>query len=263
MSYWYQNKNGFPKVSIRERINSNNIQEFQKEILEIKQIENDINKFYPLCKVVTQGFIKNLVPNTFSKDLLNKTNSKFNLVLKDRQVGCTCTLSVIALYNALFLNKNVAIISYDLNNDINILERILNMYLHLEEHLKYGVNKLSKKEVSFNNGTSIKIFSNIRNYKTPCELLIIDEYDFINFGIKKELITNIFPIIASRVGDKSIITSSINKNLNNKEYSVEDLITNDDYEIFDFNILTMHCFDSTIKKYNRDKKINEILNEKS
>lgn len=260
MSYWYRNKEGFPKVSIRERINTNNMHEFQKEILQIKQIESDINKFYPLCKGLRQGVMTNLVPNPFSNDLLNKTNSKFNLVVKGRQIGVTYTLSVMALYNALFLNKSVAIISYNVDAGINILERILNMYVHLEEHLKWGVNKLSKREVSFNNGTSIKIFSNIKNYKTSYDLLIIDEYDFIPSVMKREFITTICPTIAARVCDKAIITSSIKTDCN-KEYSVEDL-TNDDYEIFNFNILTINCFDSIIKQHNRNKKINEILDEK-
>ena len=263
MSYWYRNKEGFPKVSLRERINTNNMHEFQKEILEIRQIENDINKFYLLCKGLNKGVMTNFVPNPFSNDLLNKTNSKFNLVVKGRQIGVTYTLSVISLYNALFLNKSVAIVSTNTYGGLDILSRILNMYVHLEEHLKWGVNKLTKREISFNNGASIKTFSNIRNYKTPYELLIIDEYDFIPSRMKKEFISTICPIIASRVGDKAIIASSIKRSRSDNEYSVEDLITNDDYEIFNFNILTINCFDSIIKQHNRNKKINEILDEKS
>lgn len=264
MSYWYLNKEGFPKVSLRERINPGNTHQYQKEISEIQQIEKDINKFYPLCKILKQGILSNLIPNRFSDDLLNNTNSKFNIVLKGRQVGVTCTLSVIALYNALFLNKNVVIASRNKNVSIDILNRILTMYINIEEHLKYGVCGLTKTKVTFNNGKSIRVISSLKNYNSSIDLLIIDEYDFISPMMKKYFITSVCPVIASRINDKVIITSSIRRGLINKEeYSVEDLITNNDYEIFNFNVLTINCFDLIVKQYNRNKKISEILDEKS
>jgi len=41
------------------------------------------------------------------------------------------------------------------------------------------------------------------------------------------------------------------------------LPTNDDYQIYNFNILTINCIDPIVKQFNRNRKINQILDEKS
>ena len=262
MSYWYRNMVGFPKVSLRERINTTNMHEFQNEILEISKIEKDISHFYTLCKGLDgrTGTLKSFKMNPFSKELLENIDSKFNLVIKGKQLGMTYTLSSIALYNVLFLNKSVGIISSNTDGAINILDRIKTMYVNLDEYLVYGVRKITSREIQFNNGTSIKVFGRLDNYTHNYELTIIDEYDFITLKCKKSFIESICPRIASRINDKVIISSSIN---GKSDYSMEDLVTNDDYQIYNFNILTINCIDPIVKQFNRNRKINQILDEKS
>lgn len=262
MSYWYRNKEGFPKVSLRERINSSNMHQYQHEINQISKIEKDISLFYTRCKGLDgrTGTLKKFNMNPFSKELLDNIDKKFNLIIKGRQLGITYTLSTIALYNILFLNKSVGIISYNIDGAINILDRIKTMYVNLDEYLVYGVRKITSREIQFNNGTSIKAFGRLDNYSPDYELTIIDEYDFIPTKWKGTFITGICPRIASRIGDKLIIASSIN---GKSDYSMEDLITNDDYQIYNFNVLTINCIDPIVKQFNRNRKINQILDEKS
>lgn len=261
MSYWYLNKEGFPKVSLRERINQTNAHQYKREISELLTSQNDINEFYKLCKFIdNSGKLSNFTTNQLSNDLLYKTNDKFNIIIKGRQVGVSYALCVIALYNALFLNKSVALFSYNLESSINLLDKVKMIYSHLDDHLKYGVRRLNKGQISFNNGTTIRSFGGLTKYTTSYDLVVIDEYDFTSYKFKKELIANIYPVVSSRVGDKIIISSSLSSS--ESDYSISDLLTSEDYTIFNFNVLTIDYIDSIVKQYNRNKKINQILNGK-
>ena len=254
MSKWYRNREGYPKVSLREILGKDNAHMYQNEVKELLSI-TDVKRFYNSCKMQTPMGILNLVNNAFSDEILDSySKNKFTITIKPRQIGYSTTSGIIALYQTQFLNKNVVIV-----NRKEILDKIKNLYVHLPEHLKYGVKKLTKKCIVFNNDTYIKVSSKYPKGTSP-ELVIFDEYDFLSSKQIKDFIISIVPSISARIGDQVLIGSTINIRQTGTG-SIRDIITNKDYSIYNFSVINLNQMELVMKQFERNKKINEILNE--
>jgi len=255
MSKWYRNREGYPKVSLREILGKDNAHLYQREVKELISI-TDVKRFYNSCKIITpSNGLVTLVNNAFSDEILESfTNNKFTITIKPRQIGYSTTSGVIALYQTQFLNKSVVIV-----NRKYILDRVKELYVNLPEHLKYGVKKLTKKCIFFNNDTYIKVSSKYPKGTSP-ELVIFDEYDFLSSKQIKDFIISIAPSVAARIGDQVLIGSTINHRQTGLG-SIRDMISNKDYGIYNFSIINLNQIDLIMKQFERNKKINEILDE--
>ncbi len=252
---WYRNSEGIPKVSLRDTFSKNNIENYKQEIYELGQVSKDIKLFYNKCSILTgSGLVSGLINTRYSNEILESINDKFTVVIKARQIGFSITSAIISLYYTQILNKSVVIISKD-----NMMDKIRMIYRYLPEHLKYGVCKMNKKEIKFNNGCRIKVSNSIISALgwSP-ELTICDEFDWLS-NKQKDICKYLIPTIAARLNDQLIIGSTIDTN--NKGVSMLDLITNTDYFVYNFKFLNLDEIDLIVKQFIREKKINDILNE--
>jgi hypothetical protein len=249
MIKWYRNIEGYPKRTLREnigdKIHATSAYEYKKEIEDIIKVDGNIKEFYNICSLYNKINTNN---NIFANEILENIDSKFLLIVKDRQVGFSTTLAVIALYYTQVLDKSVVIVQPKVGN---LLERLKRIYVSLPEHLKWGVKKLNKKEIRFNNGTSIRVSRSSIGYSP--DLILVDEYDFMTIGDIEKILFQ----IKNRVGDKVIIGSTIN-NKRSVKYSMKDLIENK--SVYGFKKIDITDIVNLRKQLIRDSKINDLLN---
>jgi hypothetical protein len=258
MTKWYRNIEGFPVTTLRDSLFPV-IPFFQisPEIQHLFRVsQGGVSTFYNECKIYTStGRLLPLVNNGFSNEIFESIKNKFTIIVKERQTGLTTTEAVIALYYTQFLNKNVTIVSRG-----NIIDKIKSIYVNLPDHLKYGIKRLNKKCIYFNNGTFIRFTKCSGSFAIRYNpgLMIFDEYDFLQPKKLKIFINQIVPCF-SPTGSQIIIGSSLNPKSNNKEGSINDLLTNPNYSIYSFKSVNLTKMDLIAKTFERDKKINEVL----
>lgn len=182
--------------------------------------------------------------------MLKNTTNKFTIVVKERQIGFSTIEAVIALYYTQMLCKCVVVIGND-----NMMSRIKTIYVMLPDHLKFGIKKLTKKCIKFNNGTFIR--SEEKHVSYSPDLIMYDEYDFLPSRRFREFISKIAPSISARVGDQLLIGSTLGTK--KTEGSLTDLLTNSVYGVYNFQTLDLTKIEILKKQFDRNNKINNIL----
>jgi hypothetical protein len=261
MSRWYRNIEGIPKKTICEEISFKESypNEFN-ELLTIislgknsspdglKYFLNKCNRFNTINRCW-----ENIIPNEFSDDIIESLIlNKHTILIKERQIFFSTIAAVICLYYTQILGKSVVIINK------GSFERFKMMYLRLPEHLKYGVNKFNRAKIKFNNGSHIRFFDKYENIGYVPDLLIFDEYDFLN-GDCSEFVKSFLPTINARLSCKLLIASYPNKKRKDTG-SFQDLTNNDEYCLYNFEILDWLNYELAVKKIKRNKTINDIFN---
>ena len=255
MTKWYRNIEGFPVSTLRDSLFPViPISQITPEIQHLFRVaQGGVSTFYNQCEIpdASSGRLMTLVNNGFSNEVFESIKNKFTIIVKERQTGLTTTEAVISLYYTQFLNKSVTIVSRG-----NIIDKIKSIYVNLPDHLKYGIKRLNKKCIYFNNGTCIRFTKSC--FLGLSDLMIFDEYDFLQPKKLHTLINHIVPSLAAITGSQIIIGSSLNPK-SDREGSLEDLLTNPNYSIYSFKVVNLLKMDLIIKTFERDKKINEVL----
>lgn len=115
--------------------------------------------------------------NTVQEDVLNNLHSR-NLVLKARQLGLS-TFAVLYLLDSVLFNENLSggIVSYSLEHAQHIFKKIIGHALDtLPSELKSltGIVQRSAREITFNNGSSLRVDTTLRGGSYP--LVLISEF---------------------------------------------------------------------------------------
>lgn len=144
-------------------------------------------------------------------DLFDK-NRKV-VVLASRQCGKTVCIGVYSLYTALFNNDyTIGIASNKEKSSIDVLGRIKLMYEELPSHLKCGVKKYNEKSIEFENGSKILCSATSKDAfrGRSLNLLILDEFAFVDKGKAEDFWAANYPTISSSQTAKIIIVSTPN-----------------------------------------------------
>jgi hypothetical protein len=130
--------------------------------------EKKLKKILSEPKLFIESFVKivnkdgKLVPfilNPQQKELLENL-SKFNVVLKSRQLGITSVALALSLYYAVVEpNSTILFVSYSLQSANGIFERLKTMYRTLPDAIKPKLNNNNRQELSFQNNSRIIVSS--------------------------------------------------------------------------------------------------------
>ena len=128
------------------------------------------------------GKIKfNLYP--FQEKCLNEfKDSRYNIILKSRQLGISTLTAGYSLWTILFHNdKNILVIATGKDVAKNLVTKVRVMYDGLPQWLKTNTEEINKLSIRFTNGSQIKaIASNESAGRSEAlSLLILDEAAFI------------------------------------------------------------------------------------
>lgn len=115
--------------------------------------------------------------NPVQEDVLDNIHSR-NIVLKARQLGMS-TFAVLLLLDEVLFTENLSagIVSYSLEHAQHIFKKIIGHALDtLPKEIKYlaGILQRSAREISFNNGSSLRVDTTLRGGSYP--LVLISEF---------------------------------------------------------------------------------------
>lgn len=135
------------------------------------------------------------------------------VILASRQSGKTTTIGAYALHTALFNEDyKIGIASNKEKSSIDVLGRIKLMYEELPSHLKSGVKKYNEKSIVFENGSEIMCSATSKDAfrGRSLNLLILDEFAFVDKGKAEDFYASNYPTISSSQTAKIIIISTPN-----------------------------------------------------
>ena len=113
--------------------------------------------------------------NSVQKDVLDGLHTR-NLILKARQLGMS-TFSVLYLLDAVIWNSNLSagIVSYSLEHAQHIFKRIIGYALdHLPDYLCVNVVNRSAREITFSNGSVLRVDTTLRG--GSYQIILVSEF---------------------------------------------------------------------------------------
>lgn len=115
--------------------------------------------------------------NSVQQDVLDKMHTR-NIILKARQLGMS-TFAVLYLLDRILFSENIAagIVSYSLEHAQHIFKKIIGHALDtLPEEIKpfAGIVQKSAREITFNNGSSLRVDTTLRGGSYP--LVLVSEF---------------------------------------------------------------------------------------
>lgn len=184
----------------------------------VEEMEKCMDDFFHFCQYVKvvhpdQGKVT-YKPRWYQKELLQKIlNNRYFVGLLSRQVGKSVSVGVYALWYSQFnANKVIGIVSNKENSAKDILKRIKGMYEELPFWLKCGVKEYNMTSVVFDNGTEIVVSATSDDAfrGKSINVLIADEFAFVNKNMAEEFWASNFPTLAASEESKIIIISTPN-----------------------------------------------------
>ncbi len=184
----------------------------QSEVEEIKKCAKDpiyfINTY---CKIRTtdRGTIL-FKTYPFQNDCIRAfIKHRFNIVLKSRQLGLSTVTAGYSLWKSIFQkDQNILSIATKKSTALTFLNKIKKMIEGLPEFLKFLEINVTKEEIVFSNGSTIKSIptSEDAGRSETLSLLVVDEAAFIrNFDV---IWTGLYPTLST--GGEAIIISTPN-----------------------------------------------------
>jgi hypothetical protein len=115
--------------------------------------------------------------NAVQRDVLEHLHTR-NLILKARQLGMS-TFAVLYLLDCVLFNENLSagIVSYSLEHAQHIFKKIIGHALdtlHAKIRPLAGITQRSAREITFNNGSSLRVDTTLRGGSYP--LVLVSEF---------------------------------------------------------------------------------------
>jgi hypothetical protein len=186
-----------------------------EEVVELSKCSQDIWQFLKYIKIVhpDRGRI-NFEPYPYQKKILRiLQDERFVIGLWSRQSGKTTTVCAYALWYAAFNeDKTIGIASNKQISAIDILSRLKIMYEELPVWMKPGVQEYSKTFVNFDNGSKIMVAATSPDSfrGRTINLLILDEFAFVQKHKAEEFWASNLPTIAASTESRVVIISTPN-----------------------------------------------------
>lgn len=140
-------------------------------------------------------------------------NNRFNVILASRQMGKSTVVAIYALWTACFqTDKRIVIIANKEDTAVEQFERIKLAYEQLPNFLKPGIKSWRKDGVTFTNDSSIVISATSASAARggSVNVLIVDEFAFIEKKVLNDLWRSAIPTISSSTKSKIIVISTPN-----------------------------------------------------
>jgi len=186
-----------------------------EQILELKKCIEDPFYFLKYVKIVSLDRGEVLFePYKYQLDLLEKFRKhRFNIALCSRQSGKTTIVSIYALWFAIFhSDKTIGIVSNKESSAKMILARVKRMYESLPVWLKPGVTEYAKTATTFDNNSRMIIAATSPDAMRgeAVNLLVCDEFAFVDGHKAEEFWSANYPTISSSKQSKIIVISTPN-----------------------------------------------------
>jgi hypothetical protein len=191
---WHQNITNVKRANIKYAMNAEELSEYVK-------CSNDIIYFSEkYCKIQTSSTnqinqISQIKLRNYQIDILNMFQTyKYNIWFSSRQIGSTQIIAIISLHQMLF-NKNKHIIYFSNKKCMGaeIINKIQQIYKHLNFFLKCGVISWNNKNIIFDNGSKITTSSSFNKEDKTIDIFIIDHLGHIHNTeqLYKDIIPNV------------------------------------------------------------------------
>lgn len=173
-----------------------------------KDVEYFAEKFYHIIAkngkqlIKLRKYQKNMI-QTFLKE-------KHVIILSSRQSGKTTTVGIYTLWYAMYnKDKTIAVLANNAAMAKAILLEIKEAYEEMPEYLKPGVKEYNAHSVIFDNGCKILARATSPNALRgeTVNLLILDEFAFVEPHIAEPFFTSNFPTLSSTDGQCIIIST--------------------------------------------------------
>ena len=135
------------------------------------------------------------------------------ICLSPRQGGKSSTYCMYTLWLTCFRpDKKILMLAQRESTALELLDRIKTGYEYLPTWLKPGCVEFNKSSISFSNRSSIKGMASGSDSArgTTVNVLILDEFAFLNKSIADKLFTSVYPVVSSSKNGKVIIVSTPN-----------------------------------------------------
>lgn len=165
------------------------------------------------------------VPFNVNKEQENFINnmSKYNIILKARQIGFTTMSLGLMLYYACTLpNTNYLMISYDGESVQNIFNRLKMMYESIPDKYRVNQKRMNKMELLLTNGSriSVKVAGNKELGRSfTCQLIHLSEFAFWQEEQQQKGLLALEQSLAKNNNSKIIIESTAN-GIGNNYYNI-------------------------------------------
>jgi len=194
-SLYYQNIKGTRKSGLGYVMNHNELDEYVKCKVDIFYfIEKYLNiKLYDYQEAIIKDYI----------------NHRFTINMASRQTGINRIYAIVFLHYITFnCDSNVMVIHNKGCNAVEQLNNVKKYYKELPFFLKGGVTTYNQKYLSFDNGSSITITTNIK-YEKDYHIIMINDFAQMDNNFYEEY-CNIVSTIMSYNDSKLIIKSTPN-----------------------------------------------------
>lgn len=159
----------------------------------------------------------------YQKNILKMLKAnRFNIIKSSRQMGKSTVVAIYALWVACFQEaKNIVIIANKEDTAVEQFERIKMAYEQLPNWLKPGIKSWRKDGLNLTNGSKITVSATSSSAARggSVNVLIIDEFAYIEPRVLKDLWRSAIPTISSFKQSQIILISTQN-GTNNKFYEL-------------------------------------------
>ena len=190
--------------------------EFQRRVIEIAKCKRDIvyfaEKYYRVINLDKGLHIIKLydIQKEFLRFLVD--NNKV-ICVSGRQQGKSTIYCIYSLWlSCFFPEKKIMILANKAATALELLGRIETGYEYLPHWIKPACLVLNKGEITFSNMSSIRAFASSSDAARgfSCNVVICDEFAFLQKNIADKLFTSMYPTISSSKNGKFIIVSTPN-----------------------------------------------------
>jgi hypothetical protein len=188
----------------------------EEMLAEVRSCADSILRFaqeHFYITVLDQGKEKIKLFEFQQKILQMLKDNRFSVILASRQMGKSTVVAIYALWTACFQdNKKIVIIANKEDTAIEQFERVKMAYEQLPNFLKPGVKSWRKDGIVFTNDSTITISATSSSAARggSVNVLIVDEFAFIDKKILNELWRSAIPTISTSKKSKIIVISTPN-----------------------------------------------------
>lgn len=138
-------------------------------------------------------------------------DNRFSILLFARQSGKSTISTILCLWQALFNeNQNILIVANKESTAKQIFKRVRLAYEALPNWLKSPTETYGKESLELENGSQIGISTTTGTAArgSSCNMLMVDEADWIDPGMLNEFWASVYPIISSSKKSKIVMCST-------------------------------------------------------
>lgn len=138
-------------------------------------------------------------------------SDEYLIMLTQRQCGLTTMSAVALLYNLMFSDRQIHIVTMfkRRNQSIDLINKIMNLYRRLPYFLKRGISKRTQNTIRFDNSNelSANVYNSNPSTGYVINYLYLFDFDSGNQNMLKEYWASVYPVMRS-TDSKIMICSS-------------------------------------------------------